>query len=255
MKRNESVLVYGVTGLLLVILFVAVFFGNEGDGLARSVESEEAAVVGGGARPLSDVLIDPVEDVGPAVEDEMVDPEAEATAAEGEATEAEGTEGEETEATEPEPVVEAPPALEPGMYDLRRERQIFRRVTVQSGDSFSTLVQNWTGGLDRLPEVMALNETVDTRNLRPGQTLMMPYVEDSVLEAARRERRIVDQKREASRGQSYTVRPGDSLWKIAVRATGSDGRAPAYIEQVVKLNPGLVPERLRAGQKIFLPPQ
>ena len=30
MKRNETVLVYGVTGLLVVILLVAVLFGNDG---------------------------------------------------------------------------------------------------------------------------------------------------------------------------------------------------------------------------------
>ena len=43
MKRNESILVYGVTGLLVLILFVAVVFGNEGEALARPDNDENAA--------------------------------------------------------------------------------------------------------------------------------------------------------------------------------------------------------------------
>ena len=49
------------------------------------------------------------------------------------------------------------------------------------------------------------------------------------------------------------MRSGDSLWKIAVRATGDQRRAPSFVEKVMELNPDLEPERLMVGQEIVLP--
>lgn len=48
---------------------------------------------------------------------------------------------------------------------------------------------------------------------------------------------------------SYTVKRGDSLWKIAERHYGNGQRWP----DIVAANPGLVPERLPVGKTIILP--
>jgi 5'-nucleotidase len=50
-------------------------------------------------------------------------------------------------------------------------------------------------------------------------------------------------------GGSYTVKPGDTLWKIAATHYG-DGHK---WKQIVDANPGLEPSKLKIGQTITLP--
>ncbi|RMH02402.1 MAG: LysM domain-containing protein [Planctomycetota bacterium] len=49
--------------------------------------------------------------------------------------------------------------------------------------------------------------------------------------------------------RTYTVRPGDTLGHIAQRELGSI----RYVDEILKLNEGVVPERLRPGQVLTLP--
>lgn len=53
----------------------------------------------------------------------------------------------------------------------------------------------------------------------------------------------------AAVGGSYTVKKGDTLWKIAAAKYG-DGRK---WKQIVSANPGLTPDKLKVGQTITLP--
>ena len=50
-------------------------------------------------------------------------------------------------------------------------------------------------------------------------------------------------------GNSYTVKPGDTLWKIAASHYG-DGKK---WKEIVDANPGLQPSKLRIGMTINLP--
>lgn len=50
-------------------------------------------------------------------------------------------------------------------------------------------------------------------------------------------------------GNTYTVKPGDTLWKIAAAHYG-DGKK---WHQIVQANPGLQPSQLKVGQTITLP--
>lgn len=50
-------------------------------------------------------------------------------------------------------------------------------------------------------------------------------------------------------GASYTVKPGDTLWRIAANHYG-DGKK---WKQIADANPGLTPEKLKVGQTITLP--
>jgi 5'-nucleotidase/UDP-sugar diphosphatase len=50
-------------------------------------------------------------------------------------------------------------------------------------------------------------------------------------------------------GNTYEIKPGDTLWKIAATHYG-DGRK---WKQIADANPGLEPSKLRIGQTITLP--
>jgi len=49
--------------------------------------------------------------------------------------------------------------------------------------------------------------------------------------------------------RSYTVQKGDTLWSISVRMLGNGQRW----REIVDLNPGLEPTKLRIGQVILIP--
>jgi LysM repeat protein len=53
----------------------------------------------------------------------------------------------------------------------------------------------------------------------------------------------------APAGDTYTIRKGDTLWSIATRYY-NDGKR---WKDIVSINPGLDPTKLRVGQQIVLP--
>lgn len=55
-----------------------------------------------------------------------------------------------------------------------------------------------------------------------------------------------------SAARKYTIKAGDSLWKIAEREVGRK-QAKQFLDQVLELNPGLESDRIREGQVIQLP--
>ena len=179
MKRHESILVYGVTGLLLLILFVAVVFGNEGDATVNATAKAEE--VGDPALELAELMnldpVAPLRDAEEAAEGEgqgepaeteeplegQVDP-----VPEGDAESTAGTEGTPAELAAEEVAAETAAVAPPRFGD-------YREVTVKRGDTFSLIVQRWCGSLDQMPVVEALNEDVERDSLRPGRKLLVPW--------------------------------------------------------------------------------
>lgn len=53
------------------------------------------------------------------------------------------------------------------------------------------------------------------------------------------------------KGFEYTVQPGDTLSSIIQACR--DQNVKVTLDQVLKANPGLVPERMKVGQTIFIP--
>ena len=161
-----------------------------------------------------------------------------------------------------------------GFGPSRRDRD-YRIVTVRAEDTFNEMVLRWCGSLKYLVTAKALNEGLQLNSLRVGRDICLPWVEDEVLVVAEQERRAAVAKppakspavvpasgtssaavvsaADASASKAYVVKSGDALWKIAVRFAGSDNKAPAFIDQLKKLNPGLDPDHLMVGQKIKLP--
>ncbi len=291
MKRSETVLVYGVTALLLVILGIAVIFGNEPVGpgpevqLAGSLPGSAATTNGLG--PSGDIL------------DQLADKPEDGTDPSGAASPGgEGSGAGELGASDPSAAGAAgtgpaagweEAAGQPGV-PLRTVHAVlgasevvdqfgtnqYRVVEVRSGQTFSELVQNWCGDLRQLDLARALNEDVDLDRLQQGQKLWLPLVADEVLLQAwtdrleaRRERLTDgrDLRRPAAAGtapgvtppvatgaaqRDHVVKSGESLWTIAVREVGAR-RAKAYIDEIVALNNLSDPDRLKVDAKLALP--
>lgn len=169
----------------------------------------------------------------------------------------------------------------------RRDRSV-RLVRARSGDSLETLVRRWCGARDPyLEEARALNE--DLVVLRVGQEVCVPWVDDETVLAAweANKPKTLTPAAEAppaspatsagpaatvptrpsfaepgartdagktpvpAPASEYTVKDGDSLWKIASRVYGRDNAA-RMVPELRKANPG-AGDTLRVGQKLVLP--
>lgn len=162
----------------------------------------------------------------------------------------------------------------------RRDRSV-RLVRARAGDSLETLVRRWCGARDPyLEEARSLNE--DLVVLRVGQEVCVPWVDDEVVLAAweaSKPKTLTPAtvpaaapattpnrpsfaepgavRPESGQGQApsipsdYTVKDGDSLWKIASRVYGRDNAA-RMVPELRKANPG-AGDTLRVGQKLVLP--
>lgn len=192
MKRNETILVYGVTGLLLVILVVAVVFGSEPGPTApspqkvntlRSLLADDAGTPGAPEVPAgtsgaggTNASLD---GAGPG-------PVAKTPGTAGDAANkplADGANGGSAAApaSPPGSVPLVAPSPKPEVLGKSRRERDYRVVTVQRGDTFSGLVEKWCGSLEPLPVALALNETLDRDRLAPGQEVCLPWVDDAVL--------------------------------------------------------------------------
>ena len=272
MKRNETVLVYGATALLLVILGIAVLFGN--DGSPRDASAQNASALGSEQRrPTSfdELLLGKPEVADAGKKDEAQRP---------------GPGAAEVPVTVP-PVASSGPmqtvpldrreAVRAAGISVLGESQRdgnFRVVAVKPGDDLASLVARWCGSPQRetLDLVRSLNETVEGNRITPGQKLVLPWVEDSVLldkhiarleEEDARRLAAANPKAESAgevrtpapagkAAQPYVVKEKESLWAIAARQVEKK-KVPAYIEQILAANPGLLPDKLKVGQKITLP--
>jgi hypothetical protein len=300
MKQNEKLLVYAVTGFLVVILMLAVVLGGGGRDGARQPESAREMVIVA-APSLEEVLNSAKIGLG-KVPDQPVALSLP------------------IEQPLPAPVVIQPPtsaSLVTERLGLSRRENGFRIVRVQTKDTFGGLLQKWCGKPDAFMEsAQCLNEELDVTRLRAGSEITLPLVEDDVLLAAYEARmprplspvggiavtpaatpagtpavtpavnaalggvppvKVVPSKQpmqpsaiaanannragvpmDASIVRSgdqrkYTIKSGDSYWKIAEREVGKKGAAK-FIEQIHKLNPDLDSDNLHEGVQIQLPP-
>ncbi len=109
-------------------------------------------------------------------------------------------------------------------------------VVVRTGDSLWRLSRQYSGAGAQWHEWLAVNPGVDEKRLRPGMKLVRPGVASRAGVGSASPR--------ANLRQTITVRPGDSLWKIAAERYGDGrlwpciGRANAEWRDMEKIYPG-----------------
>lgn len=151
MKQQERFLMFAVAGFLAIILVVAVVFGREEAPGAKPAPSQPVG--------LKDIV-----QAAPKV------PEAPA----------------EQPLAAPKPLLSADLVAQKLGASRRDQNPAWRVVRVRSGDTFEKIAKLWCAGREPLAEVIDeirhANET--TTVLRPGQEVLVPWVEDDVLLAA-----------------------------------------------------------------------
>ena len=101
--------------------------------------------------------------------------------------------------------------------------------TIRSGDTLYAIAQRYNVSLDDLREA---NPYVDPNRLRVGQVICIPVAVPPVTCPPN--------------AMSYTIRPGDTFYRLAQSFRVS-------LDELLRLNPGVNPDALLVGQTICLP--
>lgn len=110
----------------------------------------------------------------------------------------------------------------------------YETYTVKKGDSLWKIAQNLLGNGSRYKEIMTLNSLTST-TIHPGLVLMIPGTNKTAAAASQTV-------------QTYTVKKGDSLWKIAQNLLGNGSR----YKEIMSLS-GISSTTIYAGQVLTAP--
>jgi nucleoid-associated protein YgaU len=113
-----------------------------------------------------------------------------------------------------------------------------RSHTLRKNDNLWVLVfSKWRLKDSFIKEIVRANPGLNPKRLRPGRKIAIPNPSGFFRDKSPREARV------------YEVQIGDTLESIARTHLGRKSRW----REIIDLNPGLDPKRLRPGQKILLP--
>ena len=99
---------------------------------------------------------------------------------------------------------------------------------IKSGDTLYKLAQTYNTTVE---DIMRLNPGINPKNLQIGQMICIPE----------------EMSKACPRGSfEHTIKSGDTIYFLSIRYNTT-------VEEIMALNPGIVPENLQIGQKICIP--
>jgi len=122
-----------------------------------------------------------------------------------------------------------------------------RQATVRQNDTLGHISQRMYGTTRYWRKIAEANDNLDPQSLQKGMVLVIPHIPDDggVTPVT------PSHRGGAARGESYTVRGGDTIQKIARAAYGSSERWPdIWFENMEAISD---PEHLSVGLTIQLP--
>lgn len=126
---------------------------------------------------------------------------------------------------------------------------------VQPGDTLSEIAQRELGSARRWKDLVAANPGLDPSRLQAGKTIRIPGGKASAGATSPAAAPVMlaaqpgGAKAQAAPARTWTVKNGESLWKIAQQALGDGKRW----REIAALNPKMNPDRLVLGQVLVLP--
>jgi nucleoid-associated protein YgaU len=126
-------------------------------------------------------------------------------------------------------------------------------ITVQAGDTLSSLASEHLGSADDWRQLMEANaDQLDAPELlRAGMSLRLPRGVSAGVSGADAPRVATPAADAASNGRTYTVQTGDNLTRIAARQLGDGGRWRELYEANTAVLSG--PDAVVVGQVLRLP--
>jgi LysM repeat protein len=123
---------------------------------------------------------------------------------------------------------------------------------VQDGDTFDSIARTKLGKASLRDELMRLNPSVDPKKLRPGMELQLPSAAAIAATDAKTKGALEKPVTPVADGsRSYLVKKGDNFERIAKAELGSAKRTAELLE----LNSGVDPTKLKPGMSLKLPPK
>ncbi|MCC7205196.1 MAG: LysM peptidoglycan-binding domain-containing protein [Phycisphaeraceae bacterium] len=127
-----------------------------------------------------------------------------------------------------------------------------RPYTIKAGDTFASIAVSVYGADHYWREISQANPRVDPAKLSVGQVIRLPSLAQ-IHNEQQQTTTTAEPPQPAPSGVTYTVRPGDTLWSVAVQHYG-DGRLWRTIFNANKKALNNNPDQLDAGTKLVIPP-
>jgi LysM repeat protein len=154
---------------------------------------------------------------------------------------------------QPAPGNDNSPAPPPGPATPSAE-EVRPKHVIATGDTFEAIALQHFKDRRLQTEIQRLNPKAEPRRLQPGKELLLPTASE-VASFLGKDKPVgpvsdkaADQPLPAGTTR-YTVKRGDVLERIAIQQLGSR----KFVDEILQLNSGLVPENLKAGSTILLP--
>jgi nucleoid-associated protein YgaU len=132
----------------------------------------------------------------------------------------------------------------PGRYvSIENPKEIYYEI--QEGDTLQKISLNFYGTTKKYLLLSKANPNVNPSNLKLGERIKIPNLKLS--ETMKKPEVLLHYQNENKR--PYTIKENDVLSIIAEKELGSSKK----VKKILEVNPGLKANRLRVGQKIFIP--